>query len=238
MHRAIVILTGAGISVESGLPVYRGSQGLWENRRLEELASPEAFRREPQLVHRFYNERRHQLRRGDIRPNHAHRALARLEADFDGELLLVTQNVDDLHERAGSRQVRHLHGSLLRGACVACSETFPVEGALSVASFCPACGARGSLRPDVVWFGELPRHLDETCCALDACDLFVAIGTSGAVYPAAGFAERARRAGAFTVQINPELTEAQCAFRQHIVGPAGTEVPRWVNRLLAGTHPA
>jgi len=194
--RNIVILTGAGVSAESGLATFRGPDGLWEGHRVEDVATPEAFRRDPGLVHAFYDARRAKL--GTVQPNAAHEALARLDAEWPGELLLVTQNVDDLHERAGSKRLLHMHGELTQGWCLACDERFGWAGPMSPftahselvegpVNVCPSCGAAGEVRPDIVWFGEMPYEMERIDEALQSCDLFVSIGTSGAVYPAAGF---------------------------------------------------
>ena len=227
----IVILTGAGISAESGVPTFRGPDGLWEGHRLEDVATPQAFRRNPDLVQRFYNARRAALT--NVQPNAAHRALARLDAAWPGDLLLVTQNVDDLHERGGSRRLRHMHGELLRAACTACGASRPWPGDLGPESACPQCH-RPALRPDIVWFGEMPYHMAEIDRAIAECDLFVSIGTSGAVYPAAGFVSQARAAGARTLEINLDPSAGTPMFDEARHGPAGTLVPAFVDALLAG----
>ncbi len=231
---SIVILTGAGISAESGLTTFRDAGGLWEGHRPEDVATPEAFARDPALVQRFYNLRRAQLRDPAIRPNPAHTALARLEAAWPGPVTLVTQNVDDLHERAGHREVLHMHGALSRVRCVACGGESPWLDDLDDGSRCPACGARGRLRPAVVWFGEIPHHLDRIAAALAEAELFCAIGTSGVVYPAAGFVAEARAQGlAHTVELNLEPSSVRSAFHEHRYGPASALVPAWVDELLA-----
>lgn len=227
---ALVVLTGAGISAESGLPTFRGSGGLWEGRRVEDVATPEAFARDPDLVLRFYDERRRVL--STVRPNPAHEALARLEAAWEGPFLLVTQNVDDLHERAGSRRLVHLHGELLRARCTRCGWAGPWTGDLSGAA-CPGCRRTPGLRPDIVWFDEMPLGLARVEAALARCALFAAIGTSGRVWPAAGFVDRARRAGAHTVEIDLGPTEASGRFAERRQGPASRLVPAWVAELLA-----
>ena len=231
----IVVLTGAGVSAKSGLPTFRGTGGLWEGHRVEKVATPEAFARDPALVQRFYNLRRAQLRGPAIRPNAAHLALARLEREWPGEVLLVTQNVDDLHERAGSRNLIHLHGELARVFCLACRRSFPRTGDLSEDSAWARCAAVGRLRPDVVWFGEMPYRMYEIHRALARCDLFLSIGTSGQVYPAAGFVEVVRDSGdARTVEINLEPSAVATGFAEHRTGPAGAMVPAFVEELLAG----
>jgi len=227
----IVILTGAGVSAESGVPTFRGPDGLWEGHRVEDVATPDAFRRNPALVQAFYDARRARL--AEVEPNAAHRALARLDSEWSGELLLVTQNVDDLHERAGSRRLLHMHGQLRSAWCLACDSRSPWDGPLSGSPACPVCGAVGRLRPDIVWFGEIPYHLDAIEEALSACDLFIAIGTSGVVYPAAGFVDTARWAGAHCIEVNAEPSDVASRFHEHRRGPAGQLVPLLVDELLA-----
>ena len=228
--RNIVILTGAGVSAESGLATFRGPDGLWEGHRVEDVATPEAFRRDPALVHAFYDARRAKL--GTVEPNEAHRALARLDADWPGELLLVTQNVDDLHGRAGSQRLLHMHGELTRGWCVGCDTRFAWPGPMGEGASCPQCGAQGRVRPDIVWFGEMPYEMERIDEAVRACDLFVSIGTSGAVYPAAGLVQTARYCGAHCIEINLEPSQGSIFFHDSRIGPAGELVPRWVDELL------
>ncbi|GBD44217.1 NAD-dependent protein deacylase [bacterium HR40] len=230
---SLVILTGAGISAESGLATFRGAGGLWEGQRIDDVATPEAFARAPELVHRFYNLRRRQLLDPSVRPNPAHAVLARLEREWPGAFLLVTQNVDDLHERAGSRQLVHMHGELLKVRCTACGDVREWREDLERSDCCPACATMGSLRPDVVWFGEMPKHLERIYAALGSCDVFVAIGTSGQVYPAAGFVEVARhRAGAHTVELNLEPSAVSDLFDERRFGRASEIVPAFVGELL------
>lgn len=226
----IVILTGAGVSAESGVPTFRGPDGLWEGHRVEDVATPEAFARNPVLVQRFYDARRAAL--AAVTPNAAHRALARLDAEWAGDLLLVTQNVDDLHERAGSSRLLHMHGELKRALCTGCGAAREWLGDLSGAPPCPRCAAR-ALRPDIVWFGEMPYRMGEIERAIDACDLFVSIGTSGAVYPAAGYVNRARAAGARTLELNLDPSAGTAMFDEARHGPAGVLVPAWVDEVLA-----
>ena len=226
---AIVILTGAGISAESGLATFRGPGGLWEGHRVEDVCTPEALARAPALVHRFYDARRAAL--ASVLPNAAHTALARLEQHWAGELLLVTQNVDDLHERAGSRRLLHLHGELLSALCAACGRRARYTTDLPPASVCPGCGAP-ALRPDIVFFGELPYAMDRVQAALARCDLFVSIGTSGAVYPAAGFVQLAAAAGARTLELNLERSAGSGWFEESRLGPATALVPAWVEELM------
>jgi NAD-dependent deacetylase len=231
-YRRILVLTGAGISAESGIRTFRASDGLWEEHRIEDVATPEGFAANPALVHGFYNQRRRQLLSDAVAPNPAHLALARLEADFAGEFLLVTQNIDDLHERAGSRNLIHMHGELLRMRCVRSDALHPVTADIGTDDRCPCCGEAGTLRPHVVWFGEMPLMLEEIHRALNACDLFVAIGTSGNVYPAAGFVREAARAGAHTLEINLEPSAVQSAFAEKRLGRASAQVPLLVAELL------
>lgn len=228
--RNIVILTGAGVSAESGLATFRGPDGLWEGHRVEEVATPEAFRRDPALVHAFYDARRAKL--GTVEPNAAHRALARLDAKWPGDLLLVTQNVDDLHERAGSRRLLHMHGELTKGWCLGCDARFPWQGEMGEGASCPSCSAQGKVRPDIVWFGEMPYEMERIDDALRTCDLFVSIGTSGAVYPAAGFVQTARYLNARTLEMNLEPSLGSYMFDESRIGPAGELVPQWVDELL------
>jgi NAD-dependent deacetylase len=227
----IVILTGAGTSAESGLPTFRDPQGIWEQHDPMDLATPQAFQRDPALVYRFYNSRRSLLHK--VEPNAAHAAIARLQREFQGDIFLVSQNVDDLHERAGSTQVCHMHGELLAALCTACSRSMRMHDDYDRGTACPVCGTVGSLRPDVVWFGEMPYFMDEIEAQLADCDLFVAIGTSGLVYPAAGFVQRALAAGATTVEINPAASDVAQLFQQQLRGPASVEVPALVQELLA-----
>ena len=228
----IVILTGAGVSAESGLKTFRDSDGLWENHDPMEIATPEAFARDPDLVYRFYNARRNQL--AEVEPNAAHGALARLQSEFPGEVFLVTQNVDDLHERGGSTQVCHMHGELRSMWCRACGERMSADVDYDGSSQCPGCANCGGLRPDIVWFGEIPYHMEEIGARLARCDLFVAVGTSGVVYPAAGFVREALLGGAVTVEVNKTLSEVTGYFHQQRQGDATAEVSSLVEELLAG----
>ncbi|WP_344734627.1 NAD-dependent deacylase [Nocardioides fonticola] len=230
MSPKIVVLTGAGISAESGVPTFRDADGLWEGHRVEDVATPEAYDLQPITVHRFYDARRAAL--AAVEPNPAHRALARLEDALGDDLTLVTQNIDDLHERGGSRRVVHMHGELLAAWCRACSARVRWTGELADLPPCPACGVT-ELRPDVVWFGEVPYHMDRIAMALAEADLFVSIGTSGAVYPAAGFVQQAARYGARTLELNLEPSEGTMWFREARHGRAGDLVPAWVDEVLA-----
>ncbi len=230
--RNIVILTGAGISAESGLATFRGPDGLWEGHRVEDVCTPEALARDPDLVLNFYDTRRRAL--ADVRPNPAHEALARLDTEWPGELLIVTQNVDDLHERAGAKRLIHMHGELLSALCRRCGARSHFEGAMIDRPACPACGQSGGLRPDIVFFGEIPYWMEEIEAALAQADLFVSIGTSGAVYPAAGFVQLARAVGAATLELNLEPSAGTALFSASEFGAASALVPAWVDRLLAG----
>ena len=230
-HQSIVILTGAGISAESGLGTFRDVDGLWTKYDLEEVATVKGFRRNPDFVHEFYNARRVNLLAAE--PNPAHRALARLERAHPGEVLVVTQNIDDLHERAGTSRLIHMHGELLKARCDFCRTAADCRGDLGTASACPDCGAVGGLRPDGVWFGEMPMAMAAIEAALERCDLFLSIGTSGNVYPAAGFVEQVAAAGrAHTVELNLEPSEGHTLFRETVLGPASEVVPAYVDRLL------
>lgn len=226
----IVILTGAGVSADSGLATFRGPDGLWEGHRVDDVATPEAFERDPALVHHFYDERRARL--SVVEPNAAHKAFARLDAEWPGELLLVTQNVDDLHERAGSKRMVHMHGELASGWCLACNQRFHWVGTMGEDAKCPKCERKGQVRPDIVWFGEMPYAMDRIEAALMTCDLFLSVGTSGAVYPAAGFVQTARYRGARTVEINLEPSLGSYLFDETRSGRAGDLVPPFVEQLL------
>ncbi|MET1755392.1 NAD-dependent deacylase [Novosphingobium sp. RD2P27] len=228
--RNIVILTGAGVSAESGIDTFRSEGGLWEQHRVEDVATPEAFARDPDLVLRFYDMRREAIQTKE--PNAAHHALARLDTEWDGDLLIVTQNVDDLHERAGARRVLHMHGEHLLAWCTACDVRSPWAEPLLHRPPCPECG-EAALRPDVVWFGEMPYQMERIYDALRAADLFVSIGTSGAVYPAAGFVRQARDLGAATLELNLERSQGTLWFDEARQGAATKLVPVWVDEILA-----
>jgi NAD-dependent deacetylase len=238
----LVILTGAGISKESGLETFREAGGIWSQVRVEDVATPEGFARDRALVHEFYNLRRRRLLAADVAPNPAHLALARLEqrwtASGAGDFLLVTQNIDDLHERAGSERIVHMHGEMLKARCLACEAVLPWRDDLSAQTSCPACGMAGDLRPHVVWFGEIPFEMDRVFEALGRADLFLSIGTSGNVYPASAFVELARAAGAHTVELNLEPSEGADFFAEALHGPASEVVPFYVERLLDAAEPA
>ena len=229
--RNIVVLTGAGVSAESGVPTFRAADGLWEGHREEDVATPGAYARDPALVQAFYDARRDYL--GRVEPNAAHRALARLDAEWPGDLLIVTQNVDDLHERAGAKRLLHMHGELKSAWCLACDARTRWEGDISSGPPCPACGRQGQLRPDIVWFGEMPYDMDRIDRAVRDVDLFVSVGTSGAVYPAASFVQTARYAGARTLELNLEPSAGSHFFHETRLGRAGDLVPAWVDEVLA-----
>jgi len=232
-ERNIVILTGAGISAESGLDTFRDPSGIWAKYDYRRVATPEGFRQDPALVHEFYNMRRREA--ANREPNAAHLALARLEKEWPGGFLLVTQNIDGFHERAGSQKLRHMHGALDSGLCAGCGARFACEGDMDETSVCPVCAEVGKVRPDVVWFGEMPYFMEEIFDALAASDLFLSIGTSGTVYPAAGFVREAKQAGAWTVELNLEASGGY--FDTIIEGRASETVPDFVNRLLAKPQP-
>lgn len=225
----IVILTGAGISAESGIETFRAEDGLWAQHRVEDVATPEGFARDPELVVNFYNARRKQAE--SVEPNAAHIALAHLEAAHHGEVIVITQNVDDLHERGGTKTLYHMHGHLKGALCAACGHRWAAPLVMAPSDPCPSCTARAA-RPDIVWFGEMPYEMDVLFDHLISADIFAAIGTSGNVYPAAGFVAEARRAGAHTIEFNLEHSAVGNQFAEHRIGPASQTVTEWVNELL------
>jgi NAD-dependent deacetylase len=225
----VVVLTGAGISAESGVPTFRDADGLWEGHRVEDVATPEAYDAHPVMVHEFYDSRRRSLQR--VEPNPAHTALARLEKELGEDLLIVTQNIDDLHERGGAMNVLHMHGELLSALCRACGRRTRWESTLVDFPPCPGCGVP-ELRPDVVWFGEMPYEMERIYRALAEADLFVSVGTSGAVYPAAGFVIEARANRVRTLELNLQPSEGTAYFDEARHGRAGELVPRWVDEVL------
>jgi len=227
----IVVLTGAGLSAESGLGTFRGHDGLWDHFNIEDVATPEGFARNPVMVHDFYNMRRGWLK--EAKPNAAHVALARLEQANGSDVLTVTQNIDGLHEAAGTHHLIHMHGELGRALCVRCGTSLPWTQDLSPATGCPVCRKPGYMRPDVVWFGEMPREMDRIHEALRQCDLFVSVGTSGMVYPAAGFVAEAASEGAHTVELNLDPSEGASLFAEAHYGPATEVVPAFVEGLLS-----
>lgn len=229
----IVILTGAGISAESGIRTFRAQDGLWEDHRIEDVATPEAFQRDPELVQRFYNMRRQPLLDNEVAPNQAHFALADLENNFSGSLTLVTQNIDNLHEQGGSKNVIHMHGEILKMRCRQTDNVFTCNHSISVDDHCRCCNQAGNLRPHIVWFGEMPLFMDEIYQALEKCDLFVSIGTSGNVYPAAGFVQIANQVGADSLEINLERSNVGTEFENAIYAKATEAVPDWVASILS-----
>lgn len=231
----IVILTGAGISKESGLSTFRDADGIWATVRVEDVATPEAFARSPEKVHAFYNARRGKLVSRETEPNVAHQALARLEAEWPGEVLVVTQNIDDLHERAGAKSLIHMHGELLKVRCGACANVVEWRCDLGLDNACPNCGIVGKLRPHVVWFGEMPFEMERIYSRLECCRLFISIGTSGNVYPAASFVQQVRRrSGAHTAELNMEPSEGATLFAEAQYGLATVLVPAYVEKILNG----
>jgi NAD-dependent deacetylase len=229
----IVILTGAGISKESGLETFRDAGGIWSKVRLEDVATPEAFARDPVRCHAFYNMRRARHRNPDVQPNAAHHALVRLEKAWPGGVMVVTQNVDTLHDRAGSNNLIHMHGTYNQARCNFCGHVIPNEGDLSVDDVCQGCGKTSGMRPNVVWFGEMPMEMERIYAALSDCGLFLSIGTSGNVYPAAGFVAVARKhARAHTAELNLEPSAGASLFEEAHYGPATETVPAYVDGLL------
>ncbi|MDE0780663.1 MAG: NAD-dependent deacylase [Alphaproteobacteria bacterium] len=227
----IVILTGAGISKESGLATFRDPDGIWAKHKIEDVATPQAFAHNPNAVLDFYNVRRAQMNDADLRPNDAHRALGALEEFWPGEVLLVTQNIDNLHARGGSQNLIHMHGELAKTRCNDCDEIIEGLGNLTTDMACPGCSAVGTLRPHVVWFGEMPLQMDRITSALSNCRLFMSIGTSGNVYPAAGFVQEARSRGAMTIELNLEKSLSASAFYEGRYGPATETVTGFVGDL-------
>ena len=232
-YNSIVVLTGAGISAESGIQTFRASDGLWEEHRIEDVATPEAFERDPELVQNFYNLRRQPILNKEVHPNPAHVALAQLQNEFGGKFTLITQNIDNLHEQGGSRNVLHMHGEILKIRCNKSNQIFACGADLATDDKCICCDQPGNLRPHIVWFGEMPLYMDEIYQELAECDLFIAIGTSGNVYPAAGFVQMANQAGAHTIEINLEQSNVATDFDDAIYGKAGEVLPIWVEELLA-----
>ncbi|MCL2894846.1 Sir2 family NAD+-dependent deacetylase [Brenneria tiliae] len=228
----VVVLTGAGVSAESGIRTFRAADGLWEEHRVEDVATPEGFQRDPELVQAFYNARRRQLQQPEIVPNAAHLALANLEALLGDNFLLITQNIDNLHERAGSQRIIHMHGELLKVRCSQSGQIFDWPGDLSAAERCHCCQFPAPLRPHIVWFGEMPLEMERIYQALAQADYFIAIGTSGHVYPAAGFVHEAHAHGAYTLELNLEPSQVESQFDEKIYGPAGTVVPEFVSAWL------
>lgn len=233
-YSSIVILTGAGISAESGIETFRASDGLWHEHAIEDVATPEGFKRDPALVHTFYNQRRSRILEPDVIPNAAHHALAKLESAFAGKVLVITQNIDNLHERAGSENLLHIHGELLKMRCSTTQKVYEIQSDLSGDTLCECCRSKNTLRPHIVWFNEMPFYMDEIQDALEQCDLFLAIGTSGHVYPAAGFVDLAASQGAETLEINLEPSNVHNQFNLSRQGLASQAVPDIVDTLLSG----
>ncbi|MDA0147562.1 Sir2 family NAD+-dependent deacetylase [Vibrio sp. LaRot3] len=232
-YQNIVVLTGAGISAESGIQTFRASDGLWENHRIEDVATPEGFERDPDLVQEFYNQRRHKLQHSDIHPNAAHKALGELEAKLQGTVTIITQNIDNLHERGGSENVIHMHGELLKARCSESNQVIDHNEDIQTGELCHCCQIPAQMRPHIVWFGEMPLRMGDIYSAIEKADLFISIGTSGVVYPAAGFVHDAKMHGAHTIEINLEPSAVQSEFEEKRYGKASIEVPKLVNELLA-----
>lgn len=232
-YRNIVVLTGAGISAESGIKTFRAQDGLWENHRIEDVATPEGFARDPDLVQSFYNKRREKLQTPQVEPNPAHLALGRLERELEGKVTVVTQNIDNLHERGGTQNIVHMHGELLKARCSGSGQVFDQTQDIKTGDLCHCCQIPQQLRPHIVWFGEMPLQLDYIYSAIQEADLFVSIGTSGVVYPAAGFVHEARLYGAHTIEINLEPSAVETEFAEKRYGRAGAEVPKLVDELLS-----
>lgn len=230
----IVVLTGAGISAESGIRTFRATDGLWEEHKVEDVATLEGYRRDPALVQAFYNARRQQLQQPEIMPNAAHLVLAELEEWLGDNFLLITQNIDNLHEQAGSKRVLHMHGELLKARCTHSGQVVEWKGDLTEDDRCHCCQFPAPLRPHVVWFGEMPLVMGTIYEALAKADFFIAIGTSGNVYPAAGFVQEARVGGAYTLELNLEPSQIESQFEEKHYGPASEIVPRFVHNLLMG----
>ncbi len=232
-YKNIVILTGAGISAESGIETFRAKDGLWENHRIEDVATPEGFHANPDLVQTFYNQRRRQLQSDNIKPNAAHIALGKLESELDGKVTVITQNIDNLHQRGGTKNIIHMHGELLKARCTGSEQAFEHKGDIKSGDLCHCCRVPAQLRPHIVWFGEIPLRMDEIYAALEQADLFIAIGTSGVVYPAAGLVQGAAMHGAHTMEINLEPSAVESEFAEKRYGKASVVVPELVEELLA-----
>ena len=232
-YRNIVVLTGAGISAESGIQTFRAQDGLWENHRIEDVATPEGFERNPDLVQNFYNQRREKLQGEGIAPNAAHNALGRLENELEGNVTIITQNIDNLHERGGSKNIIHMHGELLKARCSESNQVIEYSGSIETGELCHCCQIPVQMRPHIVWFGEMPLRMGDIYAAIEKADLFISIGTSGVVYPAAGFVHDARMHGAHTIEINLEPSAVESEFEEKRYGKASIEVPRLVEELLA-----
>ncbi|MGR5297630.1 Sir2 family NAD+-dependent deacetylase [Vibrio mediterranei] len=232
-YKNVVVLTGAGISAESGIQTFRAQDGLWENHRIEDVATPEGFARNPELVQSFYNQRRQKLQQTDIRPNAAHIALGELERQLEGTVTVITQNIDNLHERGGSENIIHMHGELLRARCSESGQVVEMANDIETGDLCHCCQIPSQMRPHIVWFGEMPLKMGDIYAALEKADLFISIGTSGVVYPAAGFVHDAKMHGAHTIEINLEPSAVQSEFEEKRYGKASIEVPKLVREILA-----
>jgi NAD-dependent deacetylase len=232
----VVVLTGAGISAESGLKTFRDNNGLWEDHSIEDVATPEGFERDAELVYRFYNQRRRQLLSSEVQPNKAHIALAKLEKALGDNFTLITQNVDNLHQRGGNKNVLHMHGSLLSARCLASHSCSDIFSDLDHRNQCHCCQTTSSMRPDIVWFGEMPKYMQQIETLLYDADIFVSIGTSGTVYPAAGFVSQANHYGAYSVELNLEPSSGQNEFAEKHYGPASELVGQFVDTLLQGLN--
>jgi NAD-dependent deacetylase len=231
-YRNVVVLTGAGISAESGIQTFRAQDGLWENHRIEDVATPEGFERDPDLVQQFYNQRRKKLQSDTIHPNPAHRALGRLEKELKGQVTVITQNIDNLHERGGSENIIHMHGELLKARCSESGQVIENKDDILSGDLCHCCQIPSQMRPHIVWFGEMPLRMGDIYSALEAADLFISIGTSGVVYPAAGFVHDAKMHGAHTIEINLEPSAVESEFEEKRYGKASIEVPKLVEEIL------
>ncbi|WCE31148.1 Sir2 family NAD+-dependent deacetylase [Vibrio sp. SCSIO 43137] len=231
-YQNIVILTGAGISAESGIKTFRAQDGLWEDHKIEEVATPEGFHANPDLVQNFYNQRRRKLQSEEIEPNEAHKALGRLESMLDGKVTVITQNIDNLHERGGTQNIIHMHGELLKARCSESGQVVEHKEDIKTGELCHCCQIPSQMRPHIVWFGEMPLKMGEIYAALEEADLFISIGTSGVVYPAAGFVHDARMHGAHTIEINLEPSAVESEFEEKRYGKASELVPKLVDELL------
>ena len=230
IYKHIVFLTGAGISAESGLATFRSENGLWNNHRVEDVATIEAYLRNPDYVHQFYNDMRPELFKAE--PNPAHLAITDLQSNYPAQIDIVTQNVDTLHEKAGNKNIYHIHGQINQIVCLNCGHVFETWGDISSEDKCEKCGVVGMLKPNIVFFGENLLYMDKVDNLLKSCDLFISIGTSGVVYPAAGFVQIAKMFGADTIELNMEQTSNNRLFDRHIYGPAGTTLPALVQELI------
>lgn len=231
-YKNIVILTGAGISAESGIKTFRAQDGLWENHKIEDVATPEGFHANPDLVQDFYNQRRRKLQGEEIKPNAAHIALGELESGLDGKVTVITQNIDNLHERGGTKNIIHMHGELLKARCSESGQVVEHKEDILTGELCHCCQIPMQMRPHIVWFGEMPLRMGDIYAALEEADLFISIGTSGVVYPAAGFVHDARMHGAHTIEINLEPSAVESEFEEKRYGKASVEVPKLVSELL------